>query len=283
MEQATLNGRVLSDRETIVAERALSVVPTERDSRDRADEPAWLGGWQLSVVIPAKNEAANLPLVLPRIPTWVHEVVLVDGHSTDKTIEVAQELRPDIQIVVQEGRGKGAALRSGFAAATGDIIVMLDADGSTDPAEIPAFVGMLLAGSDFAKGSRFLQGGGTSDMPLYRRVGNWGLLMLVNRLFGGQYSDLCYGYNAFWASAIRDLQLDGDGFEIETEMNVRALRAGLKVAEVPSFEAERVHGSSNLRTIPDGLRVLRTILREWQSATRGSSRRRRVASHRVGV
>lgn len=216
----------------------------------------------ISVVIPALNEAANLPHVLPRIPPDVHEVILVDGHSTDETVEIARSLLPHIRVVYQEGRGKGAALRSGFAAATGDVIVMLDADGSTDPAEIPAFVGALCAGADFVKGSRFLQGGGTSDMPLYRRWGNGGLTWLVRILFGGCYSDLCYGYNAFWRHVVPMLRLNGDGFEIETMMNVRALMAGLKVAEVPSFESKRVYGEGRLRTIPDGWRVLKTIVRE---------------------
>lgn len=217
---------------------------------------------KVSVVIPALNEAENLPHVLPRIPQWVHEVLLVDGHSTDNTIEIARTLRPDIRVVQQQGRGKGAALRSGFAAATGDIIAMLDADGSTDPAELPFFIGALLAGADFAKGSRFLQGGGTSDMPLYRKLGNQAFVLGVRLLFGGKYSDLCYGYNAFWSWVVELLELDGDGFEIETIMNVRALRAGLRVAEVPSFEAERVNGIGRLRTIPDGWRVLKAIVRE---------------------
>ncbi|MCG8350588.1 MAG: glycosyltransferase family 2 protein [Chloroflexales bacterium] len=220
------------------------------------------GAIKVSIVIPALNEAKNLPHVLPRIPLWVHEVLLVDGHSTDDTIAVAQQLRQDIRIVYQEGRGKGAALRSGFAVAQGDIIVMLDADGSTDPAEIPLFVGALLAGADFVKGSRFLQGGGTADMPLYRKLGNLSFVMSVRMLFGGSYSDLCYGYNAFWKDALSRLQLYGDGFEIETLMNIQALCSGLKVAEVPSFEAERVHGVGRLRSIPDGWRVLKTIVRE---------------------
>jgi glycosyltransferase involved in cell wall biosynthesis len=220
----------------------------------------------VSVVIPAMNEAENLPYVLPRIPAWVHEVLLVDGNSTDGTVAVARQLWPSVRIVRQQGRGKGAALRSGFAAATGDIIVMLDADGSTDPAEIPIFVGALLAGADFVKGSRFLQGGGTSDMPLHRKLGNWGFAMGVRVLFGGIYSDLCYGYNAFWRRVLPCLELYGDGFEIETIMNVQALRLGLKVVEVPSFEAERVHGEGRLRTIPDGWRVLKTIVRERMRA-----------------
>ena len=217
---------------------------------------------RVSVVIPALNEARNLPHVLPRIPTWVHEVLLVDGHSVDGTADVARELWPGIRIIAQEGKGKGDALRAGFAAARGDIIVMLDSDGSTDPQEIPAFVGALLAGADFAKGSRFMQGGGTSDMSLFRHLGHGALLTLVRLAFGCSYSDLCYGYIAFWSRVLPRLDLDADGFEIETLMNVRALRANLRVAEVHSFEAPRVYGESRLRAIPDGFRVLRTIVRE---------------------
>ncbi len=218
--------------------------------------------YTVSVVIPALNEEKNLPYVLPMIPKWVHEVVLVDGHSNDGTVDVARKLLPDIRVVQQEGRGKGAALRSGFAAVTGDIVVMLDADGSTDPMEIPIFVGALLAGADYVKGSRFAQGGGTDDMPFLRRLGHRALVITVRLLFGGSYSDLCYGYNAFWTHLLPLLGLDGDGFEIETMMNVRALRGQLKIAEVPSFEAERIHGTGHLKPIPDGWRVLKTILRE---------------------
>jgi glycosyltransferase involved in cell wall biosynthesis len=219
----------------------------------------------VSLVIPALNEAENLPHVLPRIPDLVDEVILVDGRSTDGTIAIAKALRPDIRIVEERTPGKGAALRAGFAAASGEIIVMLDADGSTDPQEIPGFVEALVAGADFAKGSRFLSGGGTSDMPFYRRLGNRSFLLLIRMLFRRKFSDLCYGYNAFWSRVLPVLRLDGDGFEIETMMNVRALRAGLKVVEVPSFEARRLYGRSRLRTIPDGIRVLRTIFIEWRS------------------
>ena len=100
---------------------------------DQKHNPPWV-----SVVIPTLNEAKNLPYVLPRIPDWVHEVILVDGHSSDGTVEIAQELRPDVRVEIQKGKGKGDALRQSFEVASGDIIIMLDADGSTDPAEIPA-------------------------------------------------------------------------------------------------------------------------------------------------
>jgi len=179
-------------------------------------------------------------------------------------VEVARKLLPDIRVVQQPGRGKGDALRAGFAAATGDIIVMLDADGSTDPDEIPAFVGTLIAGADFAKGTRFSQGAGTHDMPLHRRMGNGAFVLLVRLLFGGRYSDLCYGYNAFWKRIVPRLKLNADGFEIETLMNIRALRADLRIAEVASFEAPRVFGEGRLQTWPDGWRVAKTIWREWR-------------------
>lgn len=230
-------------------------------------------GARVSVVIPTLNEAANLPHVLPRIPGWVDEVVLVDSQSVDGTVQVARQLLPEIVVIRQPRLGKGAALRAGFDAARGDIIVTLDADGSTDPAEIPAFVGALLAGADFVKGSRFAQGGGTDDMEWYRRLGNWGLLQLVRWRFGGRFTDLCYGYNAFWRHILHHMDLgDATGFEIETSMNIQALRAGLTVCEVPSIEFRRLNGVSNLRTIPDGWRVLRTIIRL------GSARSRRVST-----
>lgn len=226
---------------------------------------------KVSVVVPTLNEEKNLPHVLPRIPEWVHEVILVDGRSKDRTRAVARELIPDIRIVMERRTGKGAALQAGFAAATGDIIVMIDADGSMAPEEMHSYVGALVAGADFVKGSRFLQGGGTSDMEFYRRLGNWGLMMLVRMGFGGQYSDLCYGYNAFWKHVLPVLDLDADGFEIETLMNIRILKADLNIAEVPSYEDERIHGVSNLRTIPDGFRVLRTIVSEWFKGKKGHS------------
>jgi glycosyltransferase involved in cell wall biosynthesis len=225
-----------------------------------------MGSVRVSVVIPALNEAENLPHVLPRLPGGLHEVILVDGHSTDGTVEVARRLRPDVRVVAQSGRGKGNALAAGFAAATGDIFVMLDADGSTDAAEIPRFVAALCNGADFVKGSRFAQGGASSDITFSRRVGNWALNTLVNRLYGTSYTDLCYGYNAFWARCLPYMRVDCDGFEVETLINVRIAKGGLVIHEVPSYERDRIHGRSNLHAVRDGARVLRTIARERRSA-----------------
>ncbi|PKV84876.1 glycosyltransferase involved in cell wall biosynthesis [Streptomyces sp. TLI_146] len=216
----------------------------------------------VSVVIPAMNEAENLPYVFKTLPEWIHEVVLVDGNSTDDTVRVARELRPDVKVVKQVGKGKGDALISGFAACTGEIIVMVDADGSADGEEIVSYVSALVGGADFAKGSRFANGGGTDDMTPVRKLGNWALCGIVNRKFGARYTDLCYGYNAFWKHCLDKIVLDCSGFEIETLINIRIVKAGLRVQEVPSHEYNRIHGVSNLSAVRDGIRVLKVILKE---------------------
>ncbi|MEU9184491.1 glycosyltransferase family 2 protein [Streptomyces sp. NPDC048484] len=226
----------------------------------------------VSVVIPAMNEAENLPYVFKSLPQWIHEVVLVDGNSTDDTVQVARELWPDVKVVEQLGKGKGDALITGFAACTGDIIVMVDADGSADGHEIVSYVSALVSGADFAKGSRFANGGGTDDMTPIRKLGNWALCTVVNRKFGARYTDLCYGYNAFWRHCLDKIDLDCTGFEVETLMNIRVVKAGLKVQEIPSHEYLRIHGASNLRAVRDGIRVLKVILKE--RSNRRSLRRR---------
>jgi peptidoglycan/xylan/chitin deacetylase (PgdA/CDA1 family) len=216
----------------------------------------------ISVVIPTRNEAQNLYYILPRMPSIVSEVILIDGHSTDDTIEVAQTLLPTIRIIKQVGKGKGDAVRVGLAACRGQIIVMLDGDGSTDPEEIPRFVEALLDGSDFAKGSRFIKGGGSHDITPMRRLGNYGLCKLVNVLFRIRFSDLCYGYNAFWKHCLDHMDIDCSGFEVETQISLRMRKADMKIVEVPSLEHPRIYGQSNLRTFRDGWRVLKTIVKE---------------------
>lgn len=216
----------------------------------------------VSVVIPTLNEAKNLPHVLPELPDVVSEVVLVDGGSRDETIAVARELRPDIRILRQTGRGKGNALAEGFVASTGEIIVMMDADGSHDPHEIMLFVDALMKGADFAKGSRYIHDGGSGDFTWTRRFGNTCINLLANACFHVQFTDLCYGYNAFWRRFLPYLDIDSPGFEVETLMNIRARKANLKVKEVPSFEADRLFGESKLKAMRDGWRIVKTILRE---------------------
>jgi len=214
----------------------------------------------VSLVVPTMNEERNIGWLLERLPEGLHEVILVDGRSTDATVEVARRLRPDIRVVLERRPGKGVALRAGFAAAEGDYIVMIDADGSMDPSEIGRFVGALHAGCDFVKGSRFAPGGGSTDISVIRQLGNEALMTAVNVLYRTEFSDLCYGYIGFRRDKLGVLRLQSDGFEIETEMITRAVTAGLSIGEVASFESERRYGTSNLNAWRDGRRALKTLL-----------------------
>jgi hypothetical protein len=251
-----------------------------RDQRRQRREPRSTTP-RVSIVIPAKNEARNLKFVLPELPQ-AYEVILVDGHSVDDTVATARLVMPSIQVVAQSRLGKGNAMVCGFTAATGDIIVMFDADGSADPQEIPRFVDALVAGADYAKGSRRMESGGSEDITRLRNAGNRALNRLNNLLFRTKSSDLCYGYNAFWRDILEDLDLPspytqdltkdgmvwGDGFEIETLLSCRVASSNLSVTEVPSVERLRVHGVSNLNALSDGLRVLRTIFVEHRRKIR---------------
>lgn len=232
---------------------------------------------KVSLVIPAKNEAQNLPWVLTRIPNIVSEVILVDGNSTDDTVEVAKSFYPNITVLPQLANGKGSALATGLLAATGDIVVMIDADCSMDPHEINGLVGALLSGIDVVKASRYISGGGSDDISYLRHLGNQGLRIVSKILFRHRWSELAYGYAAFWKDVIPALNLEeiitngnpsskkeyGRGFEIENLLFTRSHKIGLKVGEVFSFEYPRQYGSSNLSTFKDGWRVLMSIFREF--------------------
>jgi len=217
------------------------------------------GQHKVSLVVPTMNEASNIPYVFSKIPEIVDEVVVVDS-SKDETVEAIKKIRPDAKIFMEEPKGKGRALKKGFEYATGDIVVMIDADGSMDPTEIPVFVTYLVDGYDAVKGSRIL--GGSEDLSLLRSLGNLFFVTLVNILYDTDYTDLCYGYRGFRKDALEKLKCVSDGFDVETEQSIMMKKMGLKVCEVPSYESRRIYGTSNLRTFGDGKKILLRILRE---------------------
>jgi len=218
-------------------------------------------GLNITALVCTLNEEENLPHVLPRVPDWVDEVLLVDGHSTDDTLAVAKELRPDVRIVHQPGWGKGDALKYGIEQAAGDIIVTLDADGTTDPEDMPRFVEPLLRGCDFVKGSRFALSR-PAGKPRHRVFGNWVIVTTYNLLYRTTYTDLCSGYNAFWKQAMARVDLSGWTGQEEPLLNARVRRAGLKVVEVGHHDKGRIAGETKQPSWQQGSGAIRTVIRE---------------------
>ncbi len=221
----------------------------------------------ISVLICTLNEAENLPHVLTRIPVWVHEILLVDGHSTDDTVDVAQRLRPGIRVLCQPGKGKGDALRHGIKHASGDIIITLSADLETDPNEMPKFIRPLLDGYEFVKGTRFswnpFRLRFPKDKPFHRLIGNFVITLTFDLLFAKPFTDLCSGYNAFWKRAIERVNLvSRDGFENEPLITTRVVKAGLQVKEVFHTDRGRMAGCSKAPAWRDGFRDIKTVTRE---------------------
>ena len=222
-----------------------------------------------------RNEASNLKWVLDRIPSQIHEIIVVDGNSTDATVRTALEHARSPKVLHQNSKGKGGALSLGFANATGDVVAIIDADGSMDPSELDSFVAKF-PDFDIVKGSRYLKNAGSDDLTFIRSIGNKTLTKIANAWFDQEWTDMAYGYAVFKNTVIHELALTnydrlgsffghksyGQGFEIETLMFVRAAKRKYKIIEVPSFEAQRISGSSNLRAIRDGFRVLITMIVE---------------------
>jgi len=225
---------------------------------------------RVSVVVPAKDEAKNIREILPYLGRFFEVIVVVSEDDTDSA-QAAKEALPSARVVHQTRKGKGNALVCGFYAVNGDVIVTFDIDGSADPHEIPRFVEALTKGADLAKGSRFCPGGGSQDITQFRSLGNYGLNVLASGLLGTRFSDLCYGFNAFWADQLpvlclpdpaEELPQVGDGFEIEAMIIGRFAIAKAIIIEVPSYEYDRYYGETNLNAIRDGFRVLWAILRD---------------------
>ncbi len=214
----------------------------------------------ISVVIPTLNEERNIRKAIDGIKTALNgfsfEIIVVDKYSKDKTTKYAKAKGARL---IYTGGGKGYALRRGFEAAKGKIIISMDADLSNKPGEIKLIVVGIETGYDICMGSRFIIGGGSEDMSLLRKFGNKFFVGMVNLIYHSNYSDMCYGYRGFRKSVIKKLKLKSDGFGIETEINIRAKKVGLRILEVPSFEKMRGYGRSNLRTFRDGYMILKTI------------------------
>jgi len=240
-------------------------------------EHAMLG---VTVVIPALNEAKNIASVIRELKhLGFSDILVIDGNSQDETARIAKEL--GVNLMFQNGHGKGTALRQVFSygGLKGNVVVMMDADGSMNPKELFSFVDALGPHVDLVKGSRFMCGGYSQDMTFARRVGNLLFVALTNLLMRTNYTDLCYGYAAFRREAVERLYpcLTSTNFEIEAEIFTKSKKLRLNVVEVPSIEMRRKSGKSNLKAVKDGFLILRTIFREFIFFRKNAPVHRRAA------
>lgn len=295
--QAADNNAREHEHDQLVPEQRPGMVPGPDGQlivdRRRPDSVRRPSNPRVSIVVPCMNEAANIREILPYLAGY-YEVIVVDGNSSDGSAQAAKEALPTAKVITQTRKGKGNAMACGFAEVTGDAIVMFDIDGSADPYEIPRYIDALINGADLAKGSRFTAGGGSEDITKLRAVGNAGLNFLASILTSTKFSDLCYGYNAFWADQLymldlpdteseSDVMVRGDGFEIEALIIGRFALSGAKITEVPSFEYDRYHGTTNLNTFRDGFRVLATIMQDRRYARSIRKLAKRRSNSRSGM
>src|SRR5215472_612532 len=218
---------------------------------------------RVSVVLPAYDEAATIASVvrgcLEHTPPPC-EVLVVDDGSRDETGKLAEASGARV-VRLGRNQGKGVALREGIAAAQGDLLLMLDADGQDDPADIPKLLDAMAPDIDMVVGSRFRGRFEDGAITPLNYVGNRFLTLIFNVVFGTGLTDTLAGFKVIRASRLRGLSLEARRYDIEVELLFALLRGGGRVIEVPVGRAARVHGESRLASFRDGARVLGRILR----------------------
>jgi dolichol-phosphate mannosyltransferase len=203
---------------------------------------------RVTVVIPTRDEEGMIAEMVDSVRPYADEILVVDGHSKDRTREIAAQ--HDARVILDHGKGKGEALRYSLTQASGDIVVFIDADGSHDPRDIPAMVAPIKAGqSDLVVGSR---GRGGSDElhgtlgQLIRYVGSQVIMLIINYRWGTQLTDSQNGFRAIRRDVGLKLGLTSNLTTIEQEMMMRALKLGYRVSEIPAHEYERKWGKSKV-------------------------------------
>ena len=221
-------------------------------------------GTKVTLIIPALNEEGCIGKTIKEIPrSHVDEIIVVDGHSTDNTVNEAKiALGPNDKIIEQKREKFGGAIYDGLDMANGDIVMIMDADGSHNPNDIPKLLSRFLENT-IVMASRYAPGGRSDDDTLIRWLGNWVFTRLTRLVHGVKITDSLYFFFAISKENFKKLDLKSQGFAICVEFLVKARRNGLKIIEVPAIERPRLAGESKVNAFRDGLKILRAILRKY--------------------
>lgn len=225
--------------------------------------------YSVSVVIPVFNEERTIGDVITRTRNTLekfkipYEILVIDDGSVDRSLEISKA--KEANVLGETHRGKGYAIRSGFKRAKGNIIVTLDSDGSHKPEEIPLILrGIMENEADFTIGSRFFNAEASkTQIPELNRLGNRIFNSLIGLLTGVKISDSQSGFRAIRSAIIKEMRLNSRGYELESEMLVKALRMGVRVTEIPISFEQRTVGKSRLDPIKDGIRILNSIITSY--------------------
>lgn len=217
-----------------------------------------------SLVILTRNEITGMTALIKKIPfDQVNEVFVVDYQSTDGTKEFIRQNH--IRLINQTIPGRGEAFRLAAAKSNGDLLVFFSPDGNENPQDIPRLLRLLRQGNDLVIASRFLPGSRNEEdgqLLKFRAWANQGFTWLVNRFWRGALTDSINGYRVITKSAFKKLHLDASGYAIEFQMSIRTLKLGLRVAEIPTIEGDRLGGESGSKAIRTGLLFIKCLLKE---------------------
>ena len=219
---------------------------------------------KVTVIIPTRNEEGCIGSLIREIPKkYVDEIVVIDGHSTDNTREEAKGADTKTKVFLQRGWGYGGAVQQGAKHARGDILILMDADGSMNPNAIPQLLKKADEGYEYVMGSRYINGSKSEDDTIIRYIGNKFFTWLTNIIHKTNVTDSLYTYNAIPKKSFLKIKAKSKGFEYCTEILVRAKMAGLKFAEVPAPERARSCGKTKVNAFWHGLKILTMILRKY--------------------
>lgn len=217
-----------------------------------------------TLIILTRNEILGVKEIVPRIPLdAVDEVIAVDYRSTDGTVDFFEKHK--IRVIKQQKKGRGEAFRLAAEQAKNENLLFFSPDGNEDPQDIPHLIEKMNEGYDMVIASRFMKGAHNEEddqLIKLRKWANQGFTLLVNLFWHGRLTDSINGYRIITKKAFESLKLDGDGFVIEYQMSIRALKKNLKIVEIPTYESGRIAGKSGSWAIPTGLQFVMYLGRE---------------------